>query len=84
MTELTEGKARINFNVSDKIGLANYSNVSYGISITRDVPDTGSAADLRPYVDEIVAEVEAFAAEERARILEMVQGGSIAIEKKGK
>jgi len=74
MTELTEGTARINFHVDDKIGLPNYSSISYGLSLTRDVPDTGSAADLRPAIEEVVAEVEGFVAEERARILEMVQG----------
>jgi hypothetical protein len=84
VTELAEGTARINFHVDDKIGLPNYSSVSYGISLTRDVPDTGSAADLKPYMEEIVAEVEAFAAEERSRIMDMVQGGSIAVETKGK
>lgn len=76
VTELAEGTARINFHVRDKIGLPNYSNVEYGLSITRDVPDTGSASDLRPAIEEVVAEVEGFVAEERARVLEMVQGSA--------
>lgn len=80
--ELVEGTARINFHVSDKIGLPNYSNIQYGLSITRDVPDTGSAADLRESIDEIVAEVEEFVAEERAKILEVVQGNASSVDKK--
>ena len=76
MTELVEGTARINFHVRDKIGLPNYSNVEYGLSITRDVPDTGSAEDLRPHIDELVQEVETFVAEERSHVLEMIQGSA--------
>lgn len=84
MTELTEGTARINFHVDDKIGLPNYSSISYGLSITRDVPDTGSAADLRSSVEELVAEVEDFVAEERAKILAVVQGNASSADIKGK
>ena len=82
MTELVEGTARINFHVRDKIGLPNYSNVEYGLSITRDVPDTGSAADLKPYVEELVAEVEDFVAEEREKILEIIQGEASSATKR--
>lgn len=82
MTELNEGTARINFHVDDKIAFGKeyaYSSVTYGLSITRDVPDTGSAADLRPAVEELVAEVEDFVAEERAKILEIIQGEASSV-----
>jgi len=85
MTELQEGTARINFHVDDKIAFGKdyaYSHVLYGLSITRDVPDTGSAADLRPHIEELVSEVEDFVAEERSKILEIIQGEASSATKR--
>jgi hypothetical protein len=85
MTELEVGKARINFHADEKIAFGKefaYSNVTFGLSITRDVPDEGTAADLRPHVDELVAEVEDFLSVEREKILEIIQGQASSATKR--
>jgi hypothetical protein len=72
--EVEQKTAKIHFHVDDKIGLQNYSSISYGLGISRDVPDNGDMAEIMKEVDNLVQEVEAFVAEERARILDVVQG----------
>jgi len=72
--EVEQKTAKIHFHVDDKIGLPSYSSISYGLGITRDVPDNGDLEEIMAEVEKLVSEVENFVAEERARILDVVQG----------
>lgn len=64
--------AKIHVHAEEKIGLPNYSNVVIGSSITRYVEDT---EDMQPALRRAADDVESFLAEERASVLQMVQGG---------
>jgi hypothetical protein len=82
MTEVEQPTAKIHFHVDDKIAFGKeyaYSSVTYGLGITREVPDEGNAADLVPYVRELVEEVENFVAEERKVILDIIQGQASSV-----
>lgn len=74
MSEVEQKTAKIHFHADDKIGLPNYSSISYGIGISRDVPDDGDLDEIMAELGKIRDEGEAFLAEERVRILEVVQG----------
>jgi len=81
----TPKTARINFHVDDKIAFGKefaYSSVTYGLSVTRDVPDNGLEEIFQKHVPELVEEVEGFVAEERARILEIIQGEASSAKKR--
>lgn len=71
--ELQEGQVKIHVHVEEKIGLANYSNVTIGASITRIVPE-GTEAELLTHIQETArGTVEEFLAQERENVLEMTK-----------
>ena len=75
MSEIPEGKVKLHVHAHEKIGLPNYSNVEIGASITF-YEDEGTDAD---YLNALKAKahgvVEAFIAEERQAVLDMVKTG---------
>lgn len=74
MPEETTPTARVNFHAEDKIGIpGSYSSITYGLSISRDVPDEGIES-IREAANELMVEVESFLGEERERILGEFQG----------
>lgn len=73
MSEELDGKVKIHVHVEEKIGLANYSNVTIGASITRLV-DEGTDEEILTHIRETARNtVEEFLAEERENVLEMVR-----------
>ena len=83
---MTEVKtAKINFRADDKIGLPDFSSITYGLSISRDVEDVGGEEGMAAIMAEtetIVKEVEGFLAKERGIILELIQGSAHQVTKK--
>ena len=73
MTEVTTPTAKINYRVEEKIGLPNFSNIVYGLSITRDVEDDGLESVLES-AKELSEAMESFMGDEREKILEIIQG----------
>lgn len=79
--EVNTPTAKINYRSDEKITIPNsYGGaISYGLSITRDVEDDGLEGIMEA-AREIKAEVDSFVAEEREKVLDLIQGGSVEVK----
>ena len=67
MSDIPEGKAKIHYHAGEKIGLPKYSNVEYGVSVTRYVEDTDESIEAG-WGDASIL-VEKFMAEQRDAVV---------------